>query len=514
MAPVRLLAALSLVFFALRLLASLRVGFGDAEALYVAYGLHPQPTYLDHPGLVGAVARLLGRGGAPSALHLHLLTSLAATAVPWLGALAARLLGAPARSAPLAGLALLAAPEITVGLFALTPDLLLAPLWLLSAGLWGAALAARPGSTGAALRFVGAALCAGLAASAKVPGLLLLAALSLSLLTPSGRHHRRSLAPWLALAAALLVIAPAALYELRAGLPMLRHRLVNTQHQSGFSLRNVGALLGGQLAYLSPLIAAGAWLTLRALLRPSAVVPPPADLTTEASAGSFAPGQRSAPEGFLSLLTVTAAIPLALLCLWSRVAEPHWMAPAWLALALAVPWTAGALPGWLRRWGLASGVALSVIVHAWTLTDLAPRYLGGAYEARYDLANDLFNWAPVAPRLASLRAAGPGDSAPVVVTPHWIIAAQVEATSPERLRVTTTAALSPGEAPGDDYGRWEPPTAWQREPLLLWVSDDRFGLELPALLAEREVVSSEVVELRRGGRVVRRTRLALCRQRP
>ena len=30
-----------------------RFGFGDSEALYACYALHPQPAYLDHPALIG-----------------------------------------------------------------------------------------------------------------------------------------------------------------------------------------------------------------------------------------------------------------------------------------------------------------------------------------------------------------------------------------------------------------------------------------------------------------------------
>ena len=63
-----LLAAVSLVLFAVRIFAATRVGFGDSEALYACYALSPQPAYLDHPGLVGLFARAIGHGTAPSPL--------------------------------------------------------------------------------------------------------------------------------------------------------------------------------------------------------------------------------------------------------------------------------------------------------------------------------------------------------------------------------------------------------------------------------------------------------------
>jgi hypothetical protein len=483
------LVLLSLLFLGLRLLAAARVGFGDAEALYVVYGLHPRLTHLDHPGLVGLVARAIGAGAAPSPLRLHLVTSLAATAVPWSGVLAARWLGAPPPLAPLAGLALLAAPEITVGLFALTPDLLLAPLWLLALGAWGRGLR-RWGEAGAGRWLLLGAALAGLGALAKVSGALLLAAMGASLLDPGRPGLRRPL-PWLALAAGALVGSPVLAGEIDGGFGMLTHRLVSTQREAGFSLRNAAALLGGQVGYLSPAVAVAAALLGRWL----------------AGQGRGAEG---APRWLLVALGISG-VPLAALCLWSRVAEPHWLAPAWLSLALlvALPEAQGVVGERLGRWALGSGVALSLLVHGWTLTDLAPRWLGGAYEGRYDLANDLRLWGELGPRLASLRAqvASERGGEPVAVAPHWIVAAQAVATGATE-RASTVACLGLPGGVADDFCRWEPPSGWGTP--LLWVSDDRFPLAPPPL-GGRVREHAEEVELRRGGRVVRRARLEVWR---
>jgi hypothetical protein len=66
--PVRIyaaaLAVLSAALLAVRLVAAERVGFGDSEALYAAYAVHPQPAYLDHPGMIGLMAHALGGGTA------------------------------------------------------------------------------------------------------------------------------------------------------------------------------------------------------------------------------------------------------------------------------------------------------------------------------------------------------------------------------------------------------------------------------------------------------------------
>jgi len=53
----------SVVLFGLRLDLSRLLGLGDGEALFFAYGLHPQPVYLNHPGLIGWLARCFGGAG-------------------------------------------------------------------------------------------------------------------------------------------------------------------------------------------------------------------------------------------------------------------------------------------------------------------------------------------------------------------------------------------------------------------------------------------------------------------
>src|SRR5580692_1146237 len=111
------LAALSAVLLGVRLYAATRVGFGDSEALYASYALHPAPAYLDHPGLVGIVARALGGGTAPSPLRAHLVTAVLATLVPWLMVLACRACGATWTRSLAAGLIVSVTPEIAVGLF-------------------------------------------------------------------------------------------------------------------------------------------------------------------------------------------------------------------------------------------------------------------------------------------------------------------------------------------------------------------------------------------------------------
>ena len=125
------LLGLSVGMLGIRLYAAQVVGFGDSEALYACYAAHPQPAFLDHPALVGMVARVIGEGAIPTPLRVHAITSIVATLVPWLVFWTARALSIARGPAALAALVVAVIPETAVGLFALTPDLLLAPAWLL-----------------------------------------------------------------------------------------------------------------------------------------------------------------------------------------------------------------------------------------------------------------------------------------------------------------------------------------------------------------------------------------------
>src|ERR1700733_5098146 len=106
------LAAVSASLLAVRLFAATRVGFGDSEALYAAYALHPQSAYLDHPGLIGVFARFVGGGTAPSPERAHEVTALLAAAVPWAMALFCRSAGATWRRSLITAIVVALVPEM------------------------------------------------------------------------------------------------------------------------------------------------------------------------------------------------------------------------------------------------------------------------------------------------------------------------------------------------------------------------------------------------------------------
>jgi hypothetical protein len=482
--------AVSAALLVARLYASGRVGFGDSEALYASYALHPQPAYLDHPGLVGLVMRALGGGSAPAPPAVHAVTSFVATLVPWGMALACRAAGAPWPRAMTAGIVFALVPEIAIGLFAMTPDLLLAGAWIGAIGLASVALRSKPGTAGAAAAFAAAGVLAGVAAAAKMTGVALLGALAAGYLAPASRPHARTLAPWAGLAAGALVPLPVLFFEAARGWPMLHHRLVDTQAAAGFSARNAAALLGGQIAYLSPLVA---WLGVRATR----------DLWRD---------RRDAVGSLLLSCVVVPLVVLLPLCLWSRVAEPHWIAPALLALVPAAARGANARPAPSRRLVVAScGIAgaMVVLAHAWVLVPALVRLAPKTYDARLDIANELYGWpqAVRATRQEALAAQTPGSNRGdvVVVGPHWVVCAQLEAALLGEVPVGCATPVR------DDFDDWWPRARWREADTIVWVTDERFGP--PPSLPEHSLQGVHRVTVERGGRVARVFTIAVLARR-
>ena len=472
----------SLALLLTRWFAARQIGFGDSEALYVCYALHPAAAYLDHPGFVGQLARGIAGDGTPSPFGIHTVTAVLATAMPWLVVVVSRRLGAPQRAALAAGLVFAVIPVIAVGLFALTPDLPLAFTWIAALGFAGAALSEKPRTPRAAAYFMGAGLIAGVATSAKVTGLLLLVALAI---VYAKSEHRRALA--LARLCRRGVRAGAIVsFESDVHWAMLRHRFVDTQAGAGFSIKNLGATVGGQLLYLSPVVCVLGAVVARGIL-----------------------WKRRNDDPVTTLLFWTFAVPagaLLVLCLWSRVAEPHWLAPPMLSLAIhaarRVP-EEGPSP-WSRRlvtWAAGTAFAFTVVVHAWVLVESLSSYW--PFDPKANIASELYGWPEVLRATdETLREeqAGEGENAKNVwvVGPHWVVSAQLQAGMP-----TAHVGCTQDRTDFDDWG---PREEWERADSLVFVTDGRFegpdydeATLFPAFVETR----SQRVTVIRGGKAAR-----------
>lgn len=491
------LLGLTVGMLGIRLYAAQVVGFGDSEALYACYAAHPQPAFLDHPALVGMVARAIGEGAIPTPLRVHAVTSVLATLVPWLVFGTARALSAARGPAALAALIVAVIPETAVGLFGLTPDLLLAPAWLGVLALAGVAMRAAPSSNRSAAAFLAAGLLAGVACAAKVSGLLLYGALALTYVAAAmspaaglrddqrARAAVRTMWPWAGLVAGLVVVAPIVLFEAQTGWPMLRHRFIDTQHDAGAGvvLRNLGALVGGQLAYLSPVFAVLAVIVAR-------------DLFRERS--------RDAISRLLFCAFAVPVVPLLVMCVWSPVAEPHWLAPALLALPLHAARRIGETALASRRVttiALAVSALLTVIAHAWVLTPASARLLPDSADPKLDIASELYGWptaiAAVKEQMATASTPfDPEGREVVVVGPHWTICAQLQAALPG-VRVGCATPVP------DDFDAWLPREQWRAAEHVLFVTDNRFpgdgADQLPAHVKEAQ----SRVRVLRGGKTAR-----------
>ncbi len=518
---VLVLLIVSALLAGVRLYASTVVGFGDSEALYASWALHPQAAYLDHPGLIGLVARWIGDGAAPGPQQAHLMTSVLSTFVPWLLFLVAQRAGASRVAAAGAAIAFALTPEISVGLFALTPDLLLAITWLAALGLFIIGLGSHrrveePGEGSRGVKtpprakrkglkrappprepspdqptwpLLGAGLLAGVSATAKVSGLLLMASFAAVLVSlardkdaPRARARRYG---WIGIVAGLVVQAPIVMHEVERGFPMLRHRLIDTQRGARpfHVLGNLGALVGGQLVYLSPVFVVLALLLARDLTRRRNE-----DTTSRVLFWSFA----------------IPIAPLVLLCILSPVAEPHWIAPPLLALPIHAARRADLLTA---RWKKASVVGavialtLTVAAHAWVLVGASARLMPEREESRFDIANELYGWPQAAEAARELmqQAATPLDSTGrevVVVGPHWTICAQLHVALPG-VRVGCATPIR------DDFDDWLPRDSWRNAAHVLFVTDNRFETDGAAELPLHARLSQSRVRTLRGGRPAR-----------
>jgi hypothetical protein len=138
----------------------------------------------------------------------------------------------------------------------------------------------------------------------------------------------------------------------------------------------------------------------------------------------------------------------------------------------------------------------------WVLVPSFRRVLAEDTDLRADLSTELYGWPEALATLEGIvdevkLEAGGED--PVVVGPHWVVCAQVEAGA-RHLRV---GCATPNR---DDFDDWMPREQWRQASTLVVVRDGRFeddiGVWAPGHVAVRDVW----LEVRRAGRLLRRFR--------
>ncbi|MBI5498886.1 MAG: glycosyltransferase family 39 protein [Deltaproteobacteria bacterium] len=456
----------------LRLAGAIPLGLGDAEALYACYADHLQGGYLDHPPLIGWLdAAVLAVW--PSALALRVLALALFTLSAWLLFRLAR--GLFDDAAAFWAVAILCVlPVFHLGGLAAAPDAPLVPLWLATLlGAWQARRRMRepavPSWGWVLSRAAGLGALLGAAFLAKYSALALVPVLGWAAWTlPPARRW----AAWLAgAAAAAVVAAPVIVWNAAHGFASVLHRFVWSQPDPGASLRNAGALVGGQLLYLSPVAAVAlGWMVVRVWKR-----------------------RAEAPVRFCLVAGLVPFAVLGAICLWSRVAEPHWPLPAILALLPLAGHAASAAIGRARRLvrvALGVAVAFDAAVYLAVLTPLLPAFVPEPlYVARYDIVNELYGWDRVADAVRRRVPAGG-----VVVAGHYTMCAQLA----WNLRGAGIRVACWTCTPSD-FDVWGPGAETTRGRPALFVSDERYP-ELPPTAGP----ANATVTVERGGAVVRR----------
>ena len=319
----------------------------------------------------GRRARDRSRGATHPEQHASV-TAFASPAVPWLLALAARAAGATWRASLVAAIAVAAAPEVAVGLFAMTPDLPLAFAWTAALGLAAAGLRADPPSGRAAAALLFAGMLAGSRARRRFRARSSRVGLVVTYAAGAGARARADPWPWAGLLLGALVASPIAAYEALSGSRSFAIAS-SIRRRGGLSLRNVGSgLWVGQLVYVSPvlLVAAGlvASRSLRARRDDDAVHAAPLSRRLQSP---------SPPWSCFVVVEPRGRAPLAGSCP-PRAAD--------LRRARGLRWSRVSIVLFRRE-----RVSLIAGVYAWVLVLLLPA-LPASANPRLDIANELVGW--------------------------------------------------------------------------------------------------------------------------
>lgn len=456
----------SVVLCALRLDITRHVGFGDSEALFVAYRFHPQPAYVDYPGLIGWIARQL----APDPRLMHLATTFGAAALPWTGVLAAWASGVPRGDALRVYFPLALLPALSIGSFGFTPDLPLAHAWLIALGCSAFVLRQPVGGFGVLLVSIAGGVAAALACLAKVSGWLLAACLLATSLGRSERVRYRSIAPWAAGGMFAILTSPLLTYWWRRGF--------NIPIEPDLSLQHAATLLARPLLSLTPPFAVAAALIARDL---------------------FAAERQERLDRALRFHLLLPLVPLIFLAAFTG-AEADWLTPAYLVLSLHV----ARMPPLRRSLGwtcLGTGYGIAFLGWCWLRTPLpvtTGQWLGG-YDPALDTSNDFYAWGPGKALLeeAVQSARERTGQTPIVVGPHWNVCAQAEVALAGQVHV---GCDSPEH---DDYDLWSDPAIWTSAQTLLFVTDSRFHRAPPESFHGRAAVAVHRTVVERFGQTVR-----------
>jgi 4-amino-4-deoxy-L-arabinose transferase-like glycosyltransferase len=398
-------------FLVLRLGLAAVIPLSIDEAYAVVVSRSHSLSYFDHPPLGFALARLMADvTGCECRFVVRLPYVL-------LGSLSALLLFDLTRRAYGAAAAFWAVACYSVAPFFLisaghfvVPD---GPLdFFLLASAWLAASMLLGGETRHGLpRWIAAGLALGLALMSKYQaGLFAISALTILVMTKSGRAQLRLPGPWLAAIVAALGLVPVLLWN-------MRHDWISLAFQSGRGMAteghllhpaNLGLTLLGQVAYLWPTV----WLVAMACLWRAA-----------------RPGASPADRFFL-LIAAPQVVFFDVIALFSAHSLPHWSMSGFLfAFPLAGQWCrdfSRRHSGWLN-----TSLAVPAITVPLLAIGFAAQARTGAFTRpffdrapKFDINWQIVDWSALSGKAGSSQARA-SDS--FVVASNWMQAARVGA---------------------------------------------------------------------------------------
>ena len=385
------------VFALTRLAFAAALGPGSDESYTIVVARRLDLSYFDHPPLHQWIAHFAALAlGEGAATRLPFVALFAATG--WLTfALTRRLFG------PRAGLIALVALNLTPFFFA-SAGTWVVPDGVLDLALVGAAATlARlffdsPSPRAAFGLWLAAGLWLGVAGLSKynaaLPALGLVAFVALA---PGQRHWLKRPAPYLAALVALAIVAPVFVWNARHGWVSFAFQGARAEASGGWRFDRVGAMAIGEIAFLSPWIAA----------------PLVAALTDGARRAA-----RDERRLFLVCLALPTIVVFTLTPLWGAKGLPHWTTPGWLFVyPLLGAWLASsrAAAPRLRTWAAAAAAllaALAVVAAGQAATGFATR-LVPLRPGVVDPTLETLDWG-------ALRAAPAIQSAAFVVATKWM----------------------------------------------------------------------------------------------
>ena len=385
------------VFTLARLAFAAALGPGSDESYTIVVARRLDLSYFDHPPLHQWIAHFAALAlGEGAATRLPFVVLFAATG--WLTfALTRRLFGARA------GLIALVALNLTPFFFA-SAGTWVVPDGVLDLALVGAAATlARvffdaPPPRRAFGLWLAAGLWLGLAGMSKYNAVLpALGIIGFVALAPRQRSWLAHPAPYLAALVALVVVAPVLIWNARHGWVSFAFQGARAEATGGWRPDRVGAMAIGEIAFLSPWLAAP---LLAALI----------DGARRAT--------RDERRLFLVCLALPTIVVFTLTPLWGAKGLPHWSMPGWLFVyPLLGAWLARSRAAALslRTWAIAAAAllaALAAVVVGQAATGFATRLIPLASGAA-DPTLETLDWD-------ALRTAPAIQSAAFVVATKWM----------------------------------------------------------------------------------------------